>query len=239
VQLTREVPGLAEPLADSAARAGVPLDLGPYDAFHWRSPGPGVYVMPGPGERDQFEALPDDTARSTWFHPHSYGTVTAVIETPMWADERVADGAPHPEPALALKEIAERLRAESAEVTSVLGRARDRLDRGDPRLEALEEWLAIAPGLAAEWDPASGTDMPSMTVARIVALDIAGRRLTLRMAGLLTQLLPDGPERRRAVQLVEQWCLPYGAEARRVPVEAAAAHQERVVLSLFERVVAH
>ena len=102
IQLTRDLPGLAEPLGKLSAERDVPVQTGTYDAMYWKVSGPGVYVMPEPGERAQFASLPEDVNRSTWIRPHRYGGMTALFEVPMWASRHVADSSPHPDPARAL-----------------------------------------------------------------------------------------------------------------------------------------
>ncbi|MEV7682297.1 M14 family zinc carboxypeptidase [Streptomyces sp. NPDC088341] len=154
VQLTRALPGLSDELAQSAADLRIPVELGPYDAFFWPSPGPGVYDMPRPQETDQFVSLPAATATSTWFHPHAYGTVTAVVEAPMWAADGVGDTSPHPDPHGALETISRTLRQDARTLARLLERVRpDLLATVDPLLAPVDEYLAVSPGLADEWSP--------------------------------------------------------------------------------------
>lgn len=49
VQLTKDIPGLAEPFAKSAAELRIPVETGASDAAGWPASGPGVHVMPAPG----------------------------------------------------------------------------------------------------------------------------------------------------------------------------------------------
>uniref|UniRef100_UPI0022773CD2 M14 family zinc carboxypeptidase n=1 Tax=Streptomyces sp. NRRL S-87 TaxID=1463920 RepID=UPI0022773CD2 len=46
VQLTRDIPGLAEPFGKSAAELRIPVETSASDAAGWPSPGPGIFVMP-------------------------------------------------------------------------------------------------------------------------------------------------------------------------------------------------
>ncbi len=85
VQLTRNVPGLAEPFAKSAAELGIPVERSASDAAGWPVSGPGVFVMPRPGGHPAYPSMPDDARHSTWYHAHRYGGLTAVVEVPMWA----------------------------------------------------------------------------------------------------------------------------------------------------------
>ncbi|MCF6526531.1 dehydrogenase [Streptomyces sp. JJ36] len=240
VQLTRPLPGLGGPLRAHADARGIPLERGPFDAFYWDSPEPGTYLMPPPGRPDQFGALPDETARSTWFHPWRYGTLTGVVEVPMWADPRVEDTAPHPAAGPALAAVSARLREQCARVTGLLPAVRTGRPAADLLLPALTETLTVAPGLAAAWDPVGppgdGPPLPPMTRARVAALDVAGRRLTLRAAGLLLQALDgDQPEHATVRRLIDDWCAEYRRSARPVPVADQVAHQAGVVLALADR----
>ncbi|MCE0447808.1 hypothetical protein LT493_39400 [Streptomyces tricolor] len=152
VQLTRDVPGLAEPFAKSAAELHIPVETGASDAAGWPASGPGVHVMPGPETGVAYPSMPDDARHSTWYHAHRYGGLTAVVEVPMWASDLVDDPAPHPAPAAAMRRLA---RAAAA------GRARGGADprRGaapagggvdGPLLRAARWALGLIPGLAED-----------------------------------------------------------------------------------------
>ncbi|MEY7976058.1 3-hydroxyacyl-CoA dehydrogenase, partial [Streptomyces pilosus] len=121
VQLTRDVPGLAEPFAKSAAQLHIPVETGASDAAGWPASGPGVHVMPAAEAGRAYPSLTDDARHSTWYHAHRYGGMTAVIEVPMWASDLVDDPAPHPAPDAAIHRLAERLLADAAEVRRALG----------------------------------------------------------------------------------------------------------------------
>ncbi|MYS20797.1 MULTISPECIES: M14 family zinc carboxypeptidase, partial [unclassified Streptomyces] len=120
IQLTRDLPGLAEPLGKLSAERDVPVQTGTYDALYWTVSGPGVYVMPEPGRPAQFESLPEDVNRSTWIRPHTYGGMTALFEVPMWASRKVTDTDPHPDPARALAGLATLLRHQSGRARTLL-----------------------------------------------------------------------------------------------------------------------
>lgn len=106
VQLTKDVPGLAEPFAKSAAELHIPVERGASDAAGWPASGPGVHVMPEPGTNAPYPSIPDDVRHSTWYHAHRYGGLTAVVEVPMWASDLVDDPAPHPAPDAAMRHLA-------------------------------------------------------------------------------------------------------------------------------------
>ncbi|MFJ3170988.1 M14 family zinc carboxypeptidase [Streptomyces roseus] len=123
VQLTRDIPGLAEPFAKSAAELRIPVETGASDAAGWPSPGPGIFVMPQAGADPNGAFHPEDTRLSTWYHAHRYAGTTAIVEVPMWASDLVDDPAPHPDPRGALRVLAARLAADAA----LVARVRDRL----------------------------------------------------------------------------------------------------------------
>ncbi|MGK5531696.1 M14 family zinc carboxypeptidase [Streptomyces sp. URMC 129] len=250
VQLTHDLPGVAAPLHRAAAELGIPLDPGPFDAFHWPSPAPGVYTMPPPGGIDQFRSLPDSTARSTWLYPFRYGTVSAVIEAPQWASEAATDPAPHPSPGKALREIGDTLRHDARLVAEQLDAARPHLERPEPMLPAVEEFLANAPGLARDWEPSVllRETGPRLNTGRVAGLDVAARRLVMRSAAMLLRTLPAPGAGRAAAatagvrgtleRLLRQWCdrLERDFAPRPVPVADQAEYQTRVALALLDRV---
>ncbi|MEU9717748.1 M14 family zinc carboxypeptidase [Streptomyces sp. NPDC047976] len=225
VQLTRDVPGLAEPFGKSAAELRIPVETGASDAAGWGSPGPGIFVMPRDGS--------EDTRRSTWCHRHR-GT-TAIVEVPMWASDLVDDPAPHPDPRGALRLLAERLTGEAARVAGL----REGVPGDGPGAAALlraVDWtLGLIPDVAAAW---TGPGVPAeATTASLGSLDAFGRRLTLRAAAMLLRVLrgqahPAAPGLDR---LVTGWCEEFSARfrARWVPVATQVEHQSRTVLAAY------
>lgn len=233
VQLTKDVPGLAEPFAKSAAELHIPVETGASDAVGWPAVGPGVYVMPAPDADAVFPSLPDDARHSTWYHAHRHGGLTAVVEVPMWASDLVDDPAPHPAPAAAMRRLARRLRRDTELVESVLRDALPRLgDSGGPFLRAAGWALALVPGLAADWalPPPQGA-----TRAYIGSVDAFGRRIPLRAAAMLLRALEEAGDRAapRLEHLVAVWSEAFAERfrARWVPVEHQVEHQARTVLA--------
>ncbi|MFI6002510.1 M14 family zinc carboxypeptidase [Streptomyces sp. NPDC051366] len=253
VQLTRDIPGLAEPFAKSAAELRIPVETGASDAAGWPSPGPGIFVMPQPGADPAGAFHPEDTRLSTWYHAHRYAGTTAIVEVPMWASDLVDDPAPHPDPRGALRFLAGRLTADAA----LVARVRDRVpgasepgggpgsgsggDRDAAALLRAVDWtLALIPRITVEW---TGPGAPTeATAASIGSIDAFGRRLSLRAAAMLLRVLraqghPAAPGLDR---LVTGWCEEFAArfQARRVPVANQVEHQTRTVLAAYERLVA-
>lgn len=233
VQLTRDVPGLAEPFAKSAAELHIPVETGASDAVGWTPAGPGVYVMPAPGTDAVFPSLPDDARHSTWYEAHRHGGLTAVVEVPMWASDLVDDPAPHPAPAAAMRRLSRRLRRDTELVEGVLQDALPRLDGCEgPLLRAARWALALVPGLADDWTlpPPQGA-----TMAYIGSVDAFGRRIPLRAAAMLLRVLKESDDRAapRLERLVAGWCEDFAERfrARWVPVEHQVEHQTRTVLA--------
>ncbi|NUS10604.1 MAG: hydroxylacyl-CoA dehydrogenase [Streptomyces sp.] len=258
VQLTADVPGLAEPFGKYAAELDVPVQTGTYDALFWDSAGPGVYVLPPGGGRERFASEPEQVGGSTWCRPHRYGGLTALVEVPMWATRRVADPTPHPDPSLGLRAMAARLRKDGAALAGSLDRALPLI--GDPGvpdgctallLGGVEQAVGAFAALAADYDALAADSPVPLTMAHLAALDIASRRIPLRAAGMLLRLLDEQPlgdcdpaaepgrlrarlERRLDAGARE---LVTSTDARWVPVYEQVELQARTVLAIVERLV--
>ncbi|MFG2129942.1 M14 family zinc carboxypeptidase [Streptomyces sp. NPDC048751] len=233
VQLTKDIPGLAEPFAKSAAELHIPVETGASDAAGWPASGPGVHVMPDPGADAVYPSMPDDARRSTWYHTHRYGGLTAVVEVPMWASDLVDDPAPHPAPAAAMRRLAHRLLRDALEVERVLAEARPRLEGVDGPLLRSARWaLELIPGLAADW---MRTPPADATMAYVGSVDAFGRRLPLRAAAMLLRVLRESDDRGapRLERLVATWSDAFAERfrARWVPVEHQVEHQSRTVVA--------
>lgn len=250
VQLTRDLPGLAEPLLKLSAERDVPVQTGTYDAMYWTVSGPGVYVMPAPGEPTQFASLPEDVNRSTWIRPHRYGGMTALFEVPMWASRKVADTAPHPDPARAMTELAGLLRRQSARTAALLERVRPLLPEpggapaAPPLLRVAEELATVSRSVAGDWEEFHRPPV-ELTIAHLNALDIAARRISLRATGVLLRLL-DGlpgaaPAHVRAAceHQLSHWAdeLSAGHDLAWVPVDVQTDLQAESVLAAFRLLV--
>ncbi|MGT2531051.1 M14 family zinc carboxypeptidase [Streptomyces nojiriensis] len=241
VQLTRDVPGLAEPFGKSAAELRIPVENGASDAAGWPSPGPGIFVIPEPGSEAAGAFHPEDTRLSTWYHAHRYAGTTAIVEVPMWASDLVGDPAPHPDPRGALRLLAGRLAADA----DLVARAREGAAAGTDAtagalLRAVDWTLALIPRIAGEW---TGGGAPAeATAAYIASIDAFGRRLSLRAAAMLLRVLraQGHPAAPGVDRLVTGWCEEFSARfgARWVPVATQVEHQSRTVLAAYEHLVA-
>ncbi|MFC8514567.1 M14 family zinc carboxypeptidase [Streptomyces sp. NPDC057257] len=232
VQLTKDIPGLAEPFAKSAAELHIPVETGASDAAGWSASGPGVHVMPSPGAGAAYPSMPDDARQSTWYRTHLYGGLTAVVEVPMWASDLVDDPAPHPAPAAAIRRLARRLLRDGLEVERVLRDAQPRLEGVEgPLLRAAQWALDLVPGLAADW---MHTPPADNTMAYVGSVDAFGRRLPLRAAAMLLRVLQETDDRAapRLERLVAAWSNAFAERfrARWVPLEHQVEHQSRTVV---------
>ncbi|MER7376550.1 M14 family zinc carboxypeptidase [Streptomyces lanatus] len=234
VQLTKDVPGFAEPFAKSAAELHIPVETGASDAAGWPAAGPGVHVMPAPGAGAAYPSMPDDARSSTWYHVHRYGGLTAVVEVPMWASDLVDDPALHPNPTHAIRRLGSRLLRDALEVEAVLAEALPRLDGADgPLLRAATWALEVVPGLAADW---MHTPPADDTMAYVGSVDAFGRRLPLRAAAMLLRVLQAADDRgaQRLEHLVATWSDAFAERfrARWVPLEHQVEHQSRTVVAV-------
>ncbi|MEU7580274.1 M14 family zinc carboxypeptidase [Streptomyces sp. NPDC041068] len=233
VQLTKDIPGLAEPFAKSAAELHIPVETGASDAAGWPVSGPGIHVLPGPDTDAAYPSLPEDARLTTWHHAHRYGGRTAIVEVPMWASDLVDDPAAHPAPVRAMRTFARRLRRDTRLVEEILDEALPRLPGVDGPLLRAGRWaLSLVPGLADDWGrlPPAGTSM-----AYIGSVDAFGRRLPLRAAAMLLRVLDEAGDRAapRLEQLVTQWSEAFAERfrARWVPLEHQVEHQSRTTVA--------
>ncbi|MFL4951281.1 M14 family zinc carboxypeptidase [Streptomyces sp. MMS24-I31] len=253
VELTHELPGLAQRVAHAAARLGIPRELGAYDSLYWPRLGPAVYRIPPPRRGDLAAAITEAAVDSTWFHPYRYGTVTAVVEAPMWGVAAVADGSAPADRDAVLRRVSRGLRADTGRLERLLARVRPHLAEVPDAarlLAPVDDYLLVCPGLADAWDPdtddGTARPLPPLTSAHLAALRIAGRRLALRTAGLLHRLVRTaGQDAAGALPelewLIEQWCADYrdGLGARWIPVARQAEYQTRVVLAACDLAARH
>jgi hypothetical protein len=200
--------------------------------------------MPPPGGLPS----PEDADHSTWtYAQRRHGSLTAIVEVPMWACDLTADTAPHPAADSALRAAGSALRRDSARVAGMLAELRPRLPHdGGPLLRAAAEIVVVGPRLAADWDPAlrrpDTPEPPPMTRARVSSVEIYARRLPLRAAAMLRRVaaeagLPPAAGLRGALErLVAEWCESYRADhdARWIPVRHQAEQHARSVLATFE-----
>lgn len=233
VQLTRDIPGLAEPFAKSAAELHIPVETGASDAAGWPTSGRGVHVMPDLDAQAAFPSLPDDARLSTWHHAHRYGGSTAIVEVPMWASDLVDDPAPHPAPERALRRLSARLSRDTRLVEEILTEAMPRLpDTGGPLLGAACWALGLVPGLADDWVQ---PPPPGATMAYVGSIDAFARRLPLRAAAMLLRVLVEADDQAapRLDALVTRWCEAYAERfgARWVPVAHQIEHQARTTVA--------
>ncbi|MFJ5772816.1 M14 family zinc carboxypeptidase [Streptomyces sp. NPDC093094] len=249
VEITRDLPGLDRRLARTAARLGIPRELGCFDALHWPRLGPAVYLIPPPSRGDLAAAITEAAVESTWYHPHRHGTLTAVVEAPMWGVAAVEDDSEPADAAAVLRAVTTTLRHDTRLLELLLTRLRPHLAAVPDAarlLAPVEDYLLVCPGLAADWDPDTvagpgARPLPALSNAHLAALRIAGLRLALRTAGLLRRLaraarhVPAGTLT-ELDRLIDQRCADYrdSCRARWIPVALQTEFQTRVVLDAFE-----
>ncbi|WP_240982467.1 M14 family zinc carboxypeptidase [Streptomyces sp. S3(2020)] len=247
VELTHDLPGIAGRVAQHAARLGIPRELGPYDTLYWPALGPAVFRIPPPRRGDLAAAITEAAVESTWYHPHRYGTVTAIVEAPMWGVPAVEDGSPPTDAAAVLRTVSHTLRRDTQRLERLFASVRPFVTAApdaERLLAPVDDYLLVCPGIADSWDPDvddGARPLPPLSTAHLAALRISGRRLTLRTAGLLHQLVtaagtdPAGalPELDR---LIDEWCADYrdSCGARWIPVTRQVEYQTRVVQTVFE-----
>lgn len=246
VELTDDLPGLSRRVAHAAARLGVPREFGPYDTLYWPRLGPAVYRIPPPRRGAVAATVPAAAVESTWHHPRRHGTLTAVVEAPMWGVAAVQDPSRPDDRDAVLRSVSRALRRDAEQLARLLARVRPHLgDVPDAArlLAPVEDQLLVCPGLADAWDPGAAfrAPLPPLGAAHLTALRIAGRRIALRTAGLLHRLVtraghdPCGalPE---LDAFIDAGCAAYRDEcgARWIPVARQAEYQARVVLAAFE-----
>lgn len=240
VQLTREVPGVAAALGGSSTVQGIPLALGAEDASAWPSPGPGVYVLPA-SVTEGTGVFREDARFSTWSYVERHGGVTAVVESPMWAVDRVSDATAHASADRAVKEAADLLRDGCAQVADLYAEVDAILPAArDPLVSAARESLAFGPRLADHWGLEA---LPDITVAHVAEVEIMARRVPLRAAAMLSQLLEQAPlceprvvgnARAELTAFVAEGCtaVERAFAPRWVPIARQVEHQARMVLAI-------
>ncbi|MFJ2861318.1 M14 family zinc carboxypeptidase [Kitasatospora sp. NPDC087314] len=238
IQLTAPVPRLPGLFASSVRRAGLPLDIDPFDAFGWASPSPGTYLMPAADGAGRSRVLPDEPELSTWSYARRYGGVTAVLEVPMWAVDAVGDGRPHPAVERAVGAAARTLRERAEELSGLLAQVPAHTGaRYGPLVRTAGFTLEVCPPVADEW--LARWCAEPLTVSRVTTAGIVAARIPLRVASMLLRLLADtgGPAveaaRGRARDIVTESLgrLRHRFGARWVPVQDQLAHQVRAVLT--------
>lgn len=252
VQVTRDIPGLAEPFVKSTADLGIPVEISNIDTLYWKSAGPGVFVMPEPGGREPLPTLCEDVPRSTWYYPHRYGGMTIAVEAPMWVTWAVSDSTLAQDFRGIVAHQAGVLRRRGLQVVGLLADARPLRTPGHPAdtlLRGAEAAATICPRMADDWlrliDEPGGWPVAPPTSGQAASLRAVTWRIPLRAAAMLHTALEGAPGRAAAglrgelERLVVRWSSAFEAEfqTRWVPVDDQVRHQARMVVAAFERTV--
>ncbi|HZB31623.1 MAG TPA: M14 family zinc carboxypeptidase, partial [Streptosporangiaceae bacterium] len=87
--LSRDIPGLADKLAESARAGDIPLELTPSEAVGWQVAGPAAFVMPPAHEvftNNGRKSGPHFHGGSSLHYAERHGTFTLITEAPMWRE---------------------------------------------------------------------------------------------------------------------------------------------------------
>ncbi|AUH42873.1 M14 family zinc carboxypeptidase [Streptomyces sp. CMB-StM0423] len=241
-QLTHDLPGARAALADPAAGLAVPLAAAPVDTLHMPGAGPGVFLMAAGAGLDANVVHRDWLTRSTWFHPLRHGTVTAVVETPVWAVEGVADLRPTGAPGLVVGRAVGHLRAQADRLAGLLDEARTGLGAAPGPLLDAAAWLTEACFTnAAQWSapPSPGSPPPAATAGGALALRMAAQRLPLRAAAMFARATEGHPLGPAAETLLTRWRRSYAADfgPRWIPVRDQTALQTEFIARLARLVL--
>ncbi len=201
LQLTRSVPGAARTFRELAGNLRIPVEYRPFDGMDWFVEGPGVLVLSGGPEPADERDASGFLSEVTWTYPMRHGTVSAVIEAPMWAADAVSDPRRTAAPEEQIARVSRTLLERCEQVEAALGP-----DPGSreavpavllPYDAAARELLGVGPAIVHTWksylaDGLGGVGLAT-TAGNSVSLDIAARRIPLRAAAMLRQALGEPP----------------------------------------------
>ncbi|MEV6109774.1 M14 family zinc carboxypeptidase [Streptomyces sp. NPDC051940] len=232
VQLTHDVPEAARLLARPAARLTLPLAGPGHDTHRMPHPAPGLFLMRA---TDGFNG---HVPRSVWTYPLRHGTVSAVVEAPVWTVPGMDDTRPAADPPGVVAEVVRLQRAQSRQVAELVERARPFCS--GPVFSGAAWSTGVLEPSAAWWERYAAPGL--RTAAGELMLRMTGRRLPLRSAALLARALREtgtaGSEglRDAAERLADGWADAYEREFRPrwIPVERQARLQEEFVVGLVE-----
>lgn len=244
LQLTRPVPGAPDAFRAVAAEFQIPLEHRPFDGMGWFVDSPGVLVRPDGSPADERDPS-GYTSRSTWTYAMRHGTVSAVVEAPLWSVAAVSDPSRVADPGREIDRASEILLSRSKQLEEVLGPLADRPPRDPARLPfytAARELMDIGPGVVDTWTTHDahglGDAELATTVGNSVSLGIAARRIPLRAAAMMRGAFGEAATGTAAIEaldaLVSDWSRELDAtfDARWVPVHRQTALHTRTMLRL-------
>ncbi|MBC9716711.1 3-hydroxyacyl-CoA dehydrogenase [Streptomyces sp. TRM66268-LWL] len=243
VQLTAPLTGAGQAFRDVAAELAVPWEFRPFDGIDWLVDGPGVLRLPAGGQEQEEKDPSGFLSRATWTYPARYGTVSVVVEAPMWAAPAVSDPTPVADPAAELRKVGDLLLGRLQQVSDALAGVPE---PSSPYQAAARELLDVAPEVAVTWrEYAPGGSGIAATAGSGTSMGIAARRIPLRAAAMMRRaLLAEGRTAQgrtatartagaaRALEwLMREWCAELATEFRAawVPVATQVALQTRVM----------
>ncbi|MFJ8020175.1 M14 family zinc carboxypeptidase [Streptomyces sp. NPDC096311] len=234
LQLTRAVPGAAATYRRIAADLGIPLEHRPFDGMGWLAESPGVLVLPDSGPTEERDPS-GFTSQATWLYAMRHGTVSAVVEAPIWSVAGVSDPRPVAEPRREVAEASEILLGRAKQLEAVVGELGPRAPDTPEEIAhftAARELMDIGPGVVDTWNSAE----LATTMGNAVSLGVAARRIPLRAAAMMRQALGGAPA---LDTLVEAWARELAStfDARWVPVADQTELQIRTMLALARALV--
>ncbi|MFS8099733.1 hypothetical protein LFM09_21645 [Lentzea alba] len=219
--LSKDVPGVADDLAQVAAGLGVPLSLGSVDTLGWPQAGPAVYLMP-PAEAIIAANANGSEARhggSSTHYAEKYGTTTLITEVPFWHDPRASDAGDSGQSyAEVLRATAQQLREDAALLTGLRQRIQPHLRVPSPMPPAAADFLDHAVSLATAHEAiAAMVGTRTASTAEVFAAESVVDMLRLRTAGVLRRQLVVESEKRAVPlplrealdevdDLFDEWC---------------------------------
>jgi hypothetical protein len=194
--LSRDIPGLAGELAETAQVRDIPLELAPSEAVGWQIPGPAVFVMPPAHEvftnngHNGHKSGPHFHGGSSLHYAERHGTFTLITEAPMWREAHPAGGIrpnPHMMPTMAAG-----LRRDLDELEASLRRVTPEIRTSQVFYRAVADALVVGRAYVKRWEKAAGsTDEPgrSLAAAELPGAKLTSWRIPLRAAAMLRRLL--------------------------------------------------
>ncbi|WP_308403277.1 M14 family zinc carboxypeptidase [Streptomyces sp. BV286] len=243
LQLTCPVPGAPRAFRSVAAELGIPLEYRPFDGMGWFVDSPGVLVLPDGSPAEERDPS-GYVSQSTWMYAMRHGTVSAVVEAPLWSVAAVSDPSPVARPQLEISRAAEILLSRAKQLEKVLGELADRPPGDERRLPfhtAARELMDIGPGVVDTWNNHDahglGDAELATTVGNSASLGIAARRIPLRAAAMMRSALDEPPE--ALDLLVREWSRELRAtfDTRWVPVHRQTALHTRTMLHLARQLL--
>jgi hypothetical protein len=192
--LSRDIPGLAGELAQTARGRDIPLELTPSEAVGWQVAGPAAFVMPPAHEvftNHGQQSGPHFHGGSSLHYAERHGTFTLITEAPMWREAHPAGGMHPPNPHM-MRTMATGLRRDIDELDASLRRVTPEIRTSDVFYRAVADALVVGRAYVKRWEKAAAyADDPggSLATAELPGAKLTSWRIPLRAAAMLRRLL--------------------------------------------------